>query len=477
MRKLLLLIILSISTFFSEAHTTDAITGDWHGQLEIQGMKLRISFHIKKEGEKYSATMDSPDQGAIGIPTTATSFDGKTLKISMKNMGAEFQGKLITKTKNNTIEGIFQQAGMKLPLKLSQEKVVVGKQKPRPQDPVKPYPYDSQDVYFVNSTANNIKLAGTLTLPKDVKNPPVVVLISGSGPQNRDEEVKAFNHRPFLVWSDYLTRHGIAVLRYDDRGVGESQGTQQNATSKDFATDVQAAINYLKTRGDVIDTTKIGLIGHSEGGLIAPMVAADNKDVAFIVMLAGPGVDGGEVLLTQVKRASELAGEDKKDIQFNEKISKVAFDLIRDNQDLDVLAKKLNSYFVKVREENHNNVTEKLTDDNIARQVKSLSSPWLSYFIRTNPADFLEKVTCPVLAINGSLDFQVIADLNLPAIKQALQKAHNKNVTIKELKGLNHLFQEANTGAADEYAKIEQTVSPIALKTVADWISANFTNE
>ena len=474
MQKLFLLIVLSLSTFISKAQTSDTITGDWHGQLEIQGMKLRISFHVKKEGGKYSATMDSPDQGATGIPTTATSFDGKTLKISMKNIGAEFQGKLLNKTKNKTLEGIFQQAGMKLPLKLSQEKIVVEKQKSRPQDPAKPYPYDSEDVYFVNSKADNIKLAGTLTLPKATKNPPVAILITGSGAQNRNEEVKVFNHRPFLVWSDYLTRNGIAVLRYDDRGVGESQGTQQNATSKDFATDVQAAIDYLKTRGDMIDTTKIGLIGHSEGGLIAPMVAADNKDVAFVVMLAGPGVDGGEVLLTQVTRASELAGEDKKDIQFNEKISKIAFDMIRNNQDLDVLAQKLNEYFLKVREDNHNNVTEKLTDEIIARQVKSLSSPWLSYFIRTNPADFLEKVTCPVLAINGSLDFQVIAELNLPAIKKALKKAHNNNVTIKQLKGLNHLFQEADTGASNEYAKIEQTVSPIALKTVSDWIKQRF---
>jgi pimeloyl-ACP methyl ester carboxylesterase len=237
---------------------------------------------------------------------------------------------------------------------------------------------------------------------------------------------------------------------------------------------VQDAVDYLKTRSDVIDTKKIGLIGHSEGGLIAPMVAAKNQDVAFIVLLAGPGVDGGEVLLTQVKRAAELAGDDKKDIAFNAEISKVAFDMIRQQQDLDKLAQNLTEYLKKVRKENHNNVTKSLTDEKLAAQVKSLSSPWLTYFIRTNTADFLQKISCPVLAINGSLDFQVIADVNLPAINKALQNAHNKDTTVKKLTGLNHLFQQANTGAASEYAKIEQTVSPKALELVSQWINQRF---
>jgi len=466
MKQIILIIFL---LFTSIAIATDVI-GDWHGQLDIQSMKIRLSFHISKEGKKYSSTMDSPDQGAMGIPTTDTSFDGKTLKIFIKNLGAEFSGVL----EENSITGIFSQGGMKIPLALSQIEVAKDIQKPRPQEPIKPYPYKSEEVFFINKGADNIKLAGTLTLPQHSKNPPVVILISGSGPQNRDEEIKVFNHRPFLVWSDYLTRQGIAVLRYDDRGVGVSEGTQKDASSADYATDTQAAYNYLKTRADVIDTTKIGLMGHSEGGLIAPIVAATNKDIAFIIMLAGPGVDGAEVLLTQTKRAAELAGEDKANIKTNQEISSEAFAMVKREKDLNKLAMNLTRYLKQVRKEQPDLMEKELSDEDIVKQVKSLSSPWLSYFIRTDPADFLQNVKCPVLAINGSLDFQVIAEINLPAIKKALRNAHNKDVTIKELKGLNHLFQKASTGASSEYAKIEQTVSPAAMKLVSDWIIKKF---
>ena len=462
--RLLLLLLLSSNAFAVD------VTGDWHGQLDIQGMKLRISFHLSKEGDKYTSTMDSPDQEAMGLATSTTFFDGETLKISMENIGAEFNGEL----KDNVIDGTFNQAGMKMPLLLSKKEVAEVKQKPRPQDPVKPYPYTSENVHFTNIKADNIKLAGTLTLPKNVENPPVVVLISGSGPQNRNEEIKAFNHRPFLVWSDYLTRHGIAVLRFDDRGVGESEGTQKDATSADFATDTQAAFDYLKTRGDVIDTKKIGLMGHSEGGLIAPMVASTNKDVAFIIMLAGPGVDGAEVLLSQSKRAAELAGENNKNIELNQKLSKHVFQMVKKEADLSQLSTDIIKYLTQEKQKYPKILGKDLSEQQIKQQAQTVSSPWMTYFIRTNPTEFLEKVTCPVLAINGGLDFQVIVDLNLPPIEKALIKAGNKDVTVKEFKGLNHLFQTADTGALNEYSKIEETVSPIVLKTVSDWIVNRF---
>ncbi len=463
------LILLFIFILVTSNGMTQEISGDWHGVLSIQSMKLRISFHIKKDGDTFTSTMDSPDQGAMGIATTATEYKNNTLTITMKNMGAEFKGRLNA----SGLEGTFSQGAMKIPLLLTQKETAKVQPKPRPQDPIKPYPYQSQEIFFVNKKANNIKLAGTLSLPKNVKNPAVAILISGSGPQNRDEEVKIFNHRPFLVWSDYLTRNGIAVLRFDDRGVAQSQGSQKNATSADFATDVEAAVDYLLTRNDVIDTTKIGLIGHSEGGLIAPMVAAHNKNIAFIVLLAGPGVDGGKLLLSQTKRAAQLAGEKPEFIAFNQKISKTAFAMVKKEKDLTKLGKLLTSYLQKVRHE-HPQYADDFSDDKINSQVKSLTSVWLSYFIRTNPQDFLKKVDCPVLAINGSLDFQVIAEQNLAGIKKSLATAHNKSVTIKKLNGLNHLLQEAQTGALDEYAKIEQTVSPIALKEVSNWIKQRF---
>lgn len=215
-------------------------------------------------------------------------------------------------------------------------------------------------------------MAGTLSLPKHIKNPVVAILISGSGPQNRDEELGIINHRPFLVWSDYLTRNGIAVLRFDDRGVAESEGSREVATSYDYSTDVEAAVNYLKTRTDVVDTQKIGLIGHSEGGLIASMVAARNKDVAFIVLLAGPGVDGAEVLLSQEKRSLELANESPEKIEFSYKISRTIFNMIKNERNVEKLAQKLTAYFKKIKQEVFEMTQESLTDEIIAQQIINL---------------------------------------------------------------------------------------------------------
>lgn len=467
MKKTLLAIILTQLTFISFA---SPIIGDWHGELSAQSMKLRISFHVTETDDGIYTTMDSPDQGAMGIPTTSSTYIDNTLHVVMENLGVDFSGKLV----GGEIDGIFSQGGLDLPLIISKKEVEVIQAKTRPQDPVKPYTYKSEEITFINKPANNIKLAGTLTLPNDIKNPPVAIMITGSGGQNRDEEIKVFNHRPFLVWSDYLTNHGIAVLRYDDRGIAESEGSQKDATSADFATDVQAAVNYLKTRGDVIDTSKIGLIGHSEGGLIAPMVASKNSNIAFIVLLAGTGVDGGEVLRTQAKRAAKLARQNSDYMIFNDKVSKVAFAIIQDQTDLEKLKLELSEYFQQVSKEAPDGMTQEFTGEKLDAQIKSLTSPWLSYFIRTNPDDFLSKVQCPTLALNGSLDFQVLPELNLDGIKKSLKKANNKDVTIKQLNGLNHLFQTATTGAADEYVQIEETVSPIALKLVTSWINNRF---
>ena len=366
---------------------------------------------------------------------------------------------------------------MNLPLILSKNEVAEIKQKPRQQDPIKPYPYVSKDVFFTNSIANNIKLAGTLTLPNNVSKPPVAILISGSGPQNRDEEIKMLNHRPFLVISDYLTRNGIAVLRYDDRGVAKSEGSHNSATSLDFATDTQAAIDYLKTRSDVIDIHKIGLIGHSEGGLIAPMVAASNKDVAFIALLAGPGISGDQILVTQAKKASELAGTNREEINFSQIVSEKLFEIVKNESNLEELPDKLVTFLNQEKEKHSDELSKHFSNEKNQGIVKSLSSPWMSHFIRSNPDDFLSQVTCPTLAVNGELDFQVISKLNLQGIKQSLLKANNNDVTIREFKGLNHLFQRAKTGAANEYGVIEETISPDVLDFIAKWINERFSSK
>jgi len=343
---------------------------------------------------------------------------------------------------------------------------------PRPQDPVKPYPYTSEEVSFVNEQADHISLAGTLTLPKHIKNPPVVILITGSGQQNRNSEI--FNHRPFLVLSDYLTRHGIAVLRYDDRGVEDSEGTFQQATSKDFSADVEAAISFLMKRTD-IDTEKIGLIGHSEGGFIAPMVASNSKDVAFVISLAGTGVIGEKVLISQTKKMFELIGFSSEYIEIDLRSRELIFSVIKEETDaVTIVAKskeKLQQY-AETLEADKKILFSQVQSDKIIDVFSK--SKWLQYFVKTDPDQFLSKVTVPVLAIYGSKDIQVLSSLNLEGFRSSLEKAGNKDVTIKNIDGLNHLFQKAETGAISEYENIDETFNLEVMVLIKNWILKRF---
>ncbi|MCE7039725.1 S9 family peptidase [Dyadobacter sp. CY312] len=336
----------------------------------------------------------------------------------------------------------------------------------RPQTPSPPYPYYSEEVSFKNQ---NVTLAGTLTLPSKTGKYPVVVLISGSGAQNRDGEM--LNHKPFLVLADHLTRNGIGVLRYDDRGFGKSTGNFKPATSDDFSHDAESAVNFLKSRKDV-DTAKIGLIGHSEGGLIAPMVAARSKDVAVIVLLAGPGMELKKLLLIQdglIAKAYGMSDENvKKLVGINEK----AYELVIQSTDIN----KLKTDMTRFVNENISKIPDKLIPAKMTREqvaaarIESLSSPWFQYALKYNPEETLVKVKCPVLAINGEKDIQVVPEENLSAIKLALKKGGNTNVTTKELPNLNHLFQECKTGSPAEYGEIEQTFAPAALNEISGWI-------
>ncbi len=457
-------LILLIALFTSLTLNAQGITGQWNGILKVQGMQLRLVFHISTTENGYSSTMDSPDQGANGIPVTNTTFKNSMLKIEILNARIEYNGEL----KEDEILGTFKQAGQAFPLNLSR-KAVEKEAVKRPQEPTKPYSYYTEDVAFQNKKAN-ITLAGTLSLPKKESGSPVVVLITGSGPQNRDEELKG--HKPFLVISDYLTKNGIAVLRYDDRGIGQSTGNFKTATTADFASDVESAVAFLKTRKE-IDKNKIGLIGHSEGGIIAPMVASKSNDISFIVLLAGTGIRGDKLLLLQqelIAKASGVAETDiKKFLQTNTRV----FDMVLKSQDDQSLKTDLIKYIkgifgsdtsVKVP----NGMTE---DEFITVQVNQIMNPWMLYFIKYNPAAALEKVKCPVLALNGEKDLQVPPKENLTAIENALKKGGNKKVTIKKLPNLNHLFQECTTGLPAEYSTIEQTFSPAALSEIAKWIT------
>lgn len=461
MKKLLLNIccIITASLLYGQD-----ITGQWNGLLKVPGIQLSLVFHISKTDSGYSAIMDSPDQGAKGIPVNTLTYENSVLKLAITKAGIEYEGAL---NKANIFSGNFKQAGQVFPLSLSRE-MVEKKKILRPQEPVKPYPYHTEEIQFENKQAH-ITLAGTLSFPNKEGMFPAVVLITGSGPQNRDEEL--LGHKPFLVLSDHLTRNGIAVLRFDDRGTAASKGNFKTATSADFATDVESAVQYLATRKE-INKTKIGLIGHSEGGIIAPMVAARSAEISFIVLLAGTGITGDKILLLQQELIGKASGERDDELQKTKRINKGAFDIVSSAVDTVKLKTDLTNYLKLALKENPAaNKPGGMSDDAfIQLQVSQLTSPWMKYFISYDPAVNLEKVKCPVLAINGEKDLQVPPEINLASIKRALEKAGNKNVTVKELPGLNHLFQECKTGSPDEYAEIEQTISPIALATITTWI-------
>lgn len=458
--KRILIALLFVLSF--SAHSQEII-GQWYGKLAIQGTELRIVFNISKTENGYSSTMDSPDQGAKGIPVETTNFENGMLKIGMPNIKLEYSGEL----KSNDITGNLKQNGMTFPMNLSRE-VIQKKVAFRPQEPIKPYPYYSEDITFENKK-DHVILAGTLTLPKKEGDFPVVILISGSGPQNRDEEL--LGHKPFLVLSDYLTRNGIAVLRFDDRGTALSEGDFKSATSLNFASDVEAGIQYLKTRKE-INKNKIGLIGHSEGGMIAPIIASKSKDVDFIVLLAGTGVTGEKILLLQQELIGRVSGINENDLLRSKNNNKGAFEILKQSTSQEELKKELTLYFEKIIKETPESEKPKgvKEEEYVKMMVDELSNPWMQFFIKYNPAVSLEKVKCPVLAINGQKDLQVPAKVNLEAIKNALDKGKNKNATVMELPNLNHLFQECKTGSPEEYATIEETISPKALEEVKNWI-------
>ncbi len=462
MLKSLLFIITFVSIFNS---TSQEITGQWNGVLKIQGMQLRLVFNISKTATGYTSTMDSPDQGAKDIPTSSTSFENNLLNIKIEKAKIEYVGTL---GKDNIIFGNFSQAGQTFSMDLSHDKIEIVEAK-RPQNPIEPYPYYSEEVTFKNKKAG-VTLSGTLTLPKKEGVYPVVILISGSGPQNRDEEL--LGHKPFLVLSDYLTRNGIGVLRYDDRGTASSTGDFKTATTQDFATDVQAAVAFLMTKKGV-NKKKIGLAGHSEGGIIAPIVAAKSKNVAFIVLLAGTGIPGDELLLLQQELIGRASGESEENLILGKKENTELFEIIKKSTDLDQIKKDLSVHMLASLKENPDSgKPEGVSDEEYVKYtVEQIATPWMVYFIKYNPAIILGKVKCPVLAINGSKDLQVPSKENLPAIQAALVKGGNQKVTTKELANLNHLFQECETGSPSEYAEIEQTISPVALELMLGWIN------
>lgn len=442
----------------------DDITGEWQGALNVQGTQLRLVLHVALEDGNYSATLDSPDQGAKGLPVTSITFENSVLKFELANIKASYTGKL----KEGVFNGNWSQGPGVMPLDFKrgviEKKIVI-----RPQEPSMPYPYSEEDVTFENKTAG-IRLAGTLTKPKTAGPHPVVVLISGSGAQDRNEEMAG--HKPFLIIADYLSRNGIAVLRYDDRGTAQSEGNFATATTKDLATDASSAVQYLSTRKD-IDQQNIGLMGHSEGGVIAPIVAAELDNVAFIVLLAGTGISGDELLLMQSEAISSAQGVSGPLLERSLEINAGIFKIVKKATDQEVLKKELSDYILAevpaaFRPEN---MTE---EDFVRSQTTTILSPWMQYFIKYNPALILPSVTCPVLAVNGDKDLQVPSQVNLNAIKAGLEKGGNQQVKTIEYPNLNHLFQTTETGLPSEYGELEETFSVKVLEDVTQWLKTVF---
>ena len=471
MKKIYYIAILSFSFLFSiqasgqNVIEKNALTGSWLGKINTGAIELRVVFNLSLIGkDSLVATLDSPDQGAKNIKLGTVTFTGATLRIVAPLLLAEYNGSV----KNDTlIEGTWKQGANTIPLNLVKLKTAFTIS--RPQEPKPPFPYTTEDVTF-NNDKFNIKLAGTLTIPSGKGPFPAVILITGSGAQNRNEEL--MGHKPFMVIADYLTRNGIAVLRYDDRGVGKSQGIYATSTSADLATDAEAAFNFLKNNTS-INLKSIGLVGHSEGGLIAPMVAASNPGVSFIISLAGPGVTGEQIILRQAQDIGSISGMTEDQIKESTETNKKLYTVLREEKDNNKAEIKILEVYKEILEKKG---TLKDDTETAVNQLKvtfgASTYTWFRYFISTDPAVFWKKVKCPVLALNGEKDLQVAADENLPAIEKAMKSSGNKSVKTIELPGLNHLFQHCKTGLPAEYGNIEETFSPEALRIISDWILA-----
>ncbi len=455
----LLILFFLTSWFCSFSQSNEKTIGNWSGIIELPTAKLEMIFKISRdENSKLVSKLDVPAQGAKDLKVSETKISGDSLFLNVAMILGKFEGKF---TSDSTIEGTWKQSGMNFPLSLKKTEIVT--ELKRPQTPVPPFPYQSKNVEYINP-GSGLKLAGTLTLPENANNCPAVVLISGSGAQDRDETI--FEHKPFLVIADYLTRKGIAVLRVDDRGVGGSGGNIREATSEDFAGDVEAGVNFLKTVKE-INPKQIGLIGHSEGGLIAPIVASQSKDIAFIILLAGPGISGEQILYEQGELLNRAAGLNDEQIERNKKLQENIFSILLTENDSAKRMDRLQRTYTNGMYPMMNEDQKKAIDAKIA----TVNTPWFRFFLTYDPYPTLTKVHCPVLALDGSKDLQVPADENLAAIERALKEGGNKNFKTMKLEGLNHLFQQCKTGSVAEYAEIEQTISPKVLDIIYNWIT------
>lgn len=444
------------------------LDGVWVGAIERNGVRLRQILNIRTlEGRGTYALYSSPDQLANGLPVSDLARDGQAVSLATARGVAKFAGTL--SEDGTTLAGTWtapnQPDAMMTFTRATEEQIAARRNPSRPQTPKEPFPYRAEEVAFDNPAFPDVHLVGTLTLPEGEGPFPAAIMITGSGPQDRDEAM--LDHKPFAVIADHLTRHGIAVLRFDDRGVGKSTGTYGTATSADLATDANAAFAYLAGRSE-IRSDAIGMIGHSEGGMIGPIAMASNDKVAFLVSLAGPGTGLEQLMLSQRRLLTTQMGLSQEEIDKQEPIMAALFKAIREASTPEAgyeAAMAVMTPEAKV-------ALGMAPEMDGALVVRQVSGPWYQYFLKYDPAPNWTRVKAPLLALNGSLDLQVPAEANLAAIRAAT--TNNPDVTIVELPGLNHLFQHATTGSVGEYQDIEETFSPEALDLISDWISERF---
>ncbi len=451
------------------------LSGHWEGEIELPSSPLRVLLDFTAEetpveeipgADRWRGTIDIPAQSARGLPLTDISVDGDRVRFTISGVPGSptFDGVY----RGGELAGDFTQGAARLAFRLGRDVV---ESPSRPQDPVAPLPYDEHEVVYANG---DITLAGTLTLPSGSGPFPGVVLVSGSGPQNRDGEL--FDHRPFRVIADALTRRGIAVLRSDDRGVGGSTGDLDSVTTVDFAADAASALELLRARPEVADD-RVGIIGHSEGGLVAPIAANRSEAVAFVVLLAGPGVSGGELLPVQTERLAVAMGGAPEVVAAQRTLVEEAVELLSGEAEEEAIRAALEDVARRQLDLGGDAAREALGDDPavaIEQQIDRLLTPWFRFFVLYDPRPALMALRVPVLALNGTLDLQVDVDQNLPAIEAALTAAGNPDWTARRMEGLNHLFQHTTTGSPLEYGRIEETLAPEVLELVGDWIVERF---
>ncbi len=449
--KIFTVLLLSIGSLGLAQKGPKSVDGTWDGTIKTPDGDLGIVLNMNTEQSALKVKLDVPAQHAKGLLASASWYRNDTLFLEFEKLFARFIG---LASGDESIAGTWEQGSSEFPLKLGKRREMPGAHGGR-QEPSKPYPYHEEEVLIQNKKAG-VKLAGTFTWPANQLNCPAVILVTGSGPQNRDEEL--LGHKPFLVLADHLTRKGIAVLRFDDRGTGESTGDFSNASSLDFASDVEAVLEYIKKRGE-INKNKIGILGHSEGGMIAPIVAGKHpSEVGFIVSLAGPGLNCLDALLLQAAAISKAAGMNESEIEKSRKINQRVYQLARTGTKAD--KDSIRSILIRTG----------FNEDQSEAQIKMVFSPWFRYFLSYDPAPVLVRVKCPVLALNGKMDVQVPYNENLSGIEAGLKKGGNIHCKTIAYEGLNHLFQHCNTGLPAEYASIEETMSPDVLEDISLWI-------